>query len=85
MSRIDAITPIKPALALPVIRSLTYADVGDALANGVDDSCLSLLIRFRGQNRRGIYKLTTLSLAVETTPQRVDDIGLSGPPPDLRG
>jgi hypothetical protein len=29
--------------------------------------------------------LTTLALAVETTPQRVDDIGLSGPPPDLRG
>jgi hypothetical protein len=48
-------------------------------------SCLSLLIRFRGQNRRGINKLTTLALAVETTPQRVDDIGLSGPPPDLRG
>ncbi len=37
MSRIDAITPIKPALALPVIRSLTYADVGEALAKGVDD------------------------------------------------
>jgi hypothetical protein len=48
-------------------------------------TCLSLLIRFRGQNRRGINKLTTLALAVETTPQRVDDIGLSGPPPDLRG
>jgi hypothetical protein len=48
-------------------------------------SCLSLLIRFRGQNRRGINKLTTLALAVETTPQRGDDIGLSSPPPDLRG
>ena len=33
----------------------------------------------------GINKLKTLALAVETTPQRVDDIGLSGPPPDLRG
>jgi hypothetical protein len=49
------------------------------------NACLSLLVRFRGQNRRGINKLTTLALAVETTPQRVDDIGLSGPPPDLRG
>jgi hypothetical protein len=48
-------------------------------------ACLSLLIRFRGQNRRGINKLTALALAVEKTPQRVDDIGLSGPPPDLRG
>jgi hypothetical protein len=28
--------------------------------------------------------LTILALAVETTPERVDDIGLSGPPPDLR-
>jgi hypothetical protein len=48
-------------------------------------ACLSLLVRFRGQNRRGINKLTTLALAVEIRPQRVDDIGLSGPPPDLRG
>ena len=59
--------------------------VRGARQSGTLRPCLSLLIRFRGQNRRGINKLTTLALAVETTPQRVDDIGLSGPPPDLRG
>jgi hypothetical protein len=48
-------------------------------------ACLSLLIRSRGQNRRDINELATLALVVETTPQRADAIGLSGPPAGLKG
>lgn len=37
MAQLDVILPVEPADALPVVRTIRPADLGDALAKGIDD------------------------------------------------